>query len=195
MVTMKGEIAVPWMHMERLKNEVAAINYVKNNTSIPVPTIRCAFEDNGRYYVITDIVPGTTMAELSDSQKVTVLEELEGYIATLHAIKSKVMGGFLGDACLPYRVAEAIPHSGPTRFRDAATDEFVLCHNDLSQYNVIVDETTLKINAILDWEYAGFYPKEMDGAFYKRPGPSGALEGEEDDVPYLLRLLEHWRQT
>ena len=46
----------------------------------------------------------------------------------------------------------------------------------------LVDETSLKINAIIDWEYAGFFPTEFDGKFYLRPGPSAALQGEEDDV-------------
>ena len=57
----------------------------------------------------------------------------------------------------------------------------------------MVDETTLKINAILDWEYAGFYPPEFEGAFYLRPGPSFAFGGEENDVPKLLELLENWK--
>ena len=38
--------------------------------------------------------------------------------------------------------------------RDAR--DLVFCHNDLSANNVIVDPKTLKIAAIIDWEYAGF---------------------------------------
>ena len=34
----------------------------------------------------------------------------------------------------------------------------------------IVDKTTLEINDILDWEHAGFYPPEFEGAFYLGPG-------------------------
>jgi len=40
----------------------------------------------------------------------------------------------------------------------------------VSQHNIVVDEKTLKITAILDWDYTGFYPMEFEGAFYKRPG-------------------------
>ncbi|KAF8065975.1 kinase-like domain-containing protein [Lyophyllum atratum] len=157
-----------------MKNEVAAIRYIQSNTTIPTPNIRCAFEDHGRYYIITDMVPGVPLVELPEDKKALVIKELEGYIAQMHTIKLNFMGSFLGDVILPYR-------------------EFVLCHNDVSQYNVMVDETTLKINAILDWEYAGYYPPEFDGAFYLRSGPSIALEGEEDDVPKLLEALERWR--
>ena len=47
--------------------------------------------------------------------------------------------------------------------------------NDLSQHNILVDEMTLKVNAIIDWE---FYSPELEGKFYLRPGPSVAFDGE-----------------
>jgi aminoglycoside phosphotransferase (APT) family kinase protein len=192
--THTGDLIIPYLCKERMKNEVAAIRYVQSlDINIPTPNIRCAFEDHGRYYIITDLVPGVSLAELPDDKKATVIKEVEGYVAQLHSIKSKVMGGFLGDVIVPYRVGRVIPHDQALKLREATIPEFVLCHNDLSQHNIIVDETTLKINAILDWEYAGFYPPEFDGAFYLRPGPSVALEGEENDVPKLLELLQHWK--
>jgi hypothetical protein len=68
-------------------------------------------------------------------------------------------------------------------------EELVFCHNDLSPYNIIVDSATLKVKAIIDWEYAGFYPQEFEGMFYRRLGPSVALEGEVDDVDRLLKVM------
>ncbi|KIM38985.1 hypothetical protein M413DRAFT_419347 [Hebeloma cylindrosporum] len=129
-----GELVIPYLCLERMANEVAAIRYSKP-------------ED--------------------DSE--------------------------LSEAIAPYRVATAIAQQQAIKFRKSAVPEFVLCHNDLSQDNVIVDETTLKVNAILDWEYAGFYPPEFDSPFYLRPGPSVAIQEEEDDVPKLLEVLEHWK--
>ncbi|KDR72725.1 hypothetical protein GALMADRAFT_762580 [Galerina marginata CBS 339.88] len=189
---------IPLMCPERMKNEVAAIRYVQSNTNIPTPNIRCAFEDNGRFYIITDVVPGPTLAQLPDDKKAGVIKEVEGYVAQMHAIKSKVMGGISGDNVLPYRcVQDSSPDECSKildlKFRESDPAEFVLCHNDLSQHNIIVDEKTLKVKAILDWEYAGFYPPEFDGKFYLRPGPSAALEGEEDDVPKLMEVLDHWK--
>jgi len=110
----------------------------------------------------------------------------------MHAIKSNVMGGVLGDMILPCRVGLAVDREQVLEFREATTPEFVLCHNDLGQRNIVVDEKTLEINAILDWEYAGFFPPEFEGAFYLRPGPSGALEGEEYDIP-VLEVLRQWK--
>ncbi|KDR80937.1 hypothetical protein GALMADRAFT_136015 [Galerina marginata CBS 339.88] len=193
LVSYYGNLVLPIMCPERMKNEIAAIRYIQSNTTIPTPNIRCAFEDHGRFYIITDMVPGLTMAEIPDDKKAAVIKELEGYVDQMHAIKSNKMGGFCGDVVYPYRVAVALPHDQDLKFRDADTPEFVLCHNDLSQHNVMVDEKTFKVNAILDWEYAGFYPAEFDGAFYLRPGASVALDGEEDDVPKLLETLEYWK--
>ena len=194
LINSAGKLLIPYLCMERMKNEVAAIRYVQSlNINIPTPNIRCAFEDHGRYYIITDHVPGVPLAELPHDKKVPVIKELEGYVAQMHAIKSNVMGGFLGDVIVPYRVGVALPQDQLLVLRESAVPEFVLCHNDLSQHNVIVDEKTLKVNAILDWEYAGFYPPEFDGPFYLRPGPSVALKGEENDVPKLLEVLEHWK--
>jgi hypothetical protein len=69
----------------------------------------------------------------------------------------------------------------------------------LSPSNVIVDPDTLKINAIIDWEYAGFYPPEFDRPFYKRRGstvgPSVALDGEVDDAEALTDIIDKEREN
>lgn len=67
--------------------------------------------------------------------------------------------------------------------------DLVFCHNDLSAHNVIVNPETLKVNAIIDWEYAGFFPEEFEGMFFRRPGPSIALDGEENDEEQLLNIM------
>jgi aminoglycoside phosphotransferase len=189
-------VLVPYMHMERMKNEAAAIDYIRRNTNIPVPVVRCAY---GRFYIITDI-PGVPMSQLpDDNQKAIVMEEVELHLRTMQEMTSKVMGGFLGYACLPARLEKEYKAYGPFKSGEAPAYELVLCHNDLSQYNIMVDKKTLKITAILDWEYAGFYPKKFEGAFYKRPGPSIALKGrpgiadEEDDVDVLQGMVDAWQ--
>ena len=102
LVTRAGKLIIPYLCKERMKNEVAAIRYIQSlDINVPTPNIRCAFEDHGRYYVITDMVPGVALKHLPDDKKAPVIKELEGYIARLHTIKSKVMGGFLGDVIVP----------------------------------------------------------------------------------------------
>ncbi len=67
--------------------------------------------------------------------------------------------------------------------------DLVFCHNDLSTHNVIVDPETLKVQAVLDWEYAGFFPAGFEGMFFRRPGPSVVLEGEVNDEDQLLDVM------
>lgn len=73
--------------------------------------------------------------------------------------------------------------------RQSKSQEYVFCHNGLFQYNVIVDPETLKVRAIIEWEYAGFFPGYIEGHFYKRAGPFVAFNGEHDDAPKLLQFL------
>lgn len=75
------------------------------------------------------------------------------------------------------------------KMKPLESEDLVLCHNDLSMNNVIVDPETLKVNAIVDWEYAGFYPGQFEGKFFKRTGPSVALDGEVNDEARLLYIM------
>ncbi|KAJ3494240.1 hypothetical protein NLG97_g4211 [Lecanicillium saksenae] len=88
----------------------------------------------------------------------------------------------------PYRVLR-LAENEEWDLRHAPGDDYVFCHNDMSQHNVIVDPDTLKVKAIIDWEYAGFFPAYFDYPFYLRPGPSVALGGEFDDSQLLLEFL------
>lgn len=72
-------------------------------------------------------------------------------------------------------------------------NNLVFCHNDLSTNNVIVDPRTLKIKAIINWEYAGYYPPQFESTFFQRLGPSIALKGEIDDAESLHDILSEER--
>jgi aminoglycoside phosphotransferase len=75
------------------------------------------------------------------------------------------------------------------KMKPRESEDLVFCHNDLSTHNIIVDPETLKVKAVIDWEYAGFYPQDFEGMFFRRPGPSAALEGEVNDEDELLNIL------
>ncbi|KAJ5172216.1 hypothetical protein N7492_004809 [Penicillium capsulatum] len=80
--------------------------------------------------------------------------------------------------------------TGQDHWARQSGQDYVFCHNDLSPSNIIVNPETLKINAIVDWEYAGFYPAYFEASFWTRAGPSVALDGEEDDVARLVHFLD-----
>lgn len=128
------------------------------------------------------------MAQLREDQNGVVRAEVQRYLDTLPRIKARSIGGPSGLVIPPYRVMESTENE-EWSLRPSEDCEYVFCHNDLSQSNVIVDLQTLKINAIIDWECAGFFLAYFEAPFYKRIGPSVALEGEHYDVPKLFRFL------
>ncbi|PSK55759.1 Transcription factor RAX1 [Elsinoe australis] len=179
---------VPRSGNERLKNEGDCMRYVQQPTDVPVPKLYCDFEDDGAYYLIMEYVQGVGMNELSQEQKVVVKTELQHHLNTLHSLKYDRIGGPGGLVIPPYRVTLHTDNDTWTPV-PSQDEELVFCHNDLSQPNVVVDSESLKINAILDWEYAGFYPAFFECAFYERLGSSAAVKGESDDSRKLLEYM------
>lgn len=188
LIPTKGVIHVPRQGRERILNEAAAMQYIAENTNIPIPKLHCCFEDDDAVYLIMEYVEGVTMNDLSDENRCIVEKELAEHLETLHNLRSHILGGPSGLVLPPYRVTLQSPRD-TWSLRASGSEEFVFCHNDLSQQNIIVNPQSLKILAIIDWEYAGFYPEFFDRPFYKRLGPSIALAGEEDDTEKLLDFL------
>lgn len=186
--TWKGTLYIPRLGKERLQNEAETLRFIRRETDIPVPTLYGSFEDDGSYFLVMEYVDGVAMAKLSEDQKKPVRDELQRHLNTLRGLKSNTIGGLSGVVIPPYRVMSSTDHD-TWAVRRSENREYVFCHNDLSQHNVIVNPETLEIKAIIDWEYAGFFPDYFEGHFYERPGPSVALNGEHDDVPKLLQFL------
>jgi serine/threonine protein kinase len=179
---------VPRLNKERLMNEAESLRFIRSKTNIPVPKVFCDFEDDGAYYLITEYIPGVNMSDLSDEGKDVVRKELYGHLTILKTLSSNCLGGPSGIVIAPHRVMRRTETDYWTLL-PSNHDEYVFCHNDLSQHNVIVDPDTFKINAIIDREYAGFYPSRFEWPFFARLGPSSAVEGEEDDSYELLGFL------
>ncbi|KAF9483155.1 hypothetical protein BDN70DRAFT_963270 [Pholiota conissans] len=92
LVNRAGDLVPPTLSIERMKNEVAAIRFILKHTTIPTPNVRCAFEDHGRYYIVTDTVgPGRIdIGDVPEDKKTTVYAELERDIAQMHQLTSNV---------------------------------------------------------------------------------------------------------
>ncbi|GAB1311840.1 hypothetical protein MFIFM68171_02050 [Madurella fahalii] len=153
---------------QRWKTDAAILVYLREKTDIPLPRLQHTFEDDGAFYFSTELVPGVSMSQLTEEQKQVVTKELLEHIATLKSLRSDTPGP------------------------DLEKGSYVFCHNDLGQHNVIVDPETLKINAIIDWEYGGFWPEWFEQPYWKRKGTGAALQGEEDDTERCREwLLAH----
>lgn len=180
---------IPRLNKERLMNEAASLRYIRSNTDMPVPEVYCEFEDDEAYYLITEYIDGVGISDLSEDDKAIVEKELEEHVSKLKRLRSNRLGGPSGMVIPPYRVMVRT-ETDSWSLHPSEREDYVFCHNDLSQQNVVVDPDTLKINAIIDWEYAGFYPSHFEWPFYKRLGPSAAINGEHDDSYDLLAFLE-----
>ncbi|KAL1845357.1 hypothetical protein VTK73DRAFT_626 [Phialemonium thermophilum] len=183
-----GTLVIPRFGNERVRNEAAAMRFVASETSIPLPRLYGCFEDGGAVYLVMEYIDGVTASELSSEQRKTVEKQVEQHLHTLHSLTSDTWGGPSGIVVPPYRVM-ARSFRPEWKMQRRASPDLVFCHNDLSTHNIIVDPRTLQIKAILDWEYAGFFPAEFEGPFFRRPGPSVALDGEVNDEEHLLDVL------
>ncbi|KAK3307142.1 uncharacterized protein B0T15DRAFT_529352 [Chaetomium strumarium] len=188
-----SRVSPPSTFPQRWKNDAAILQYLATHTNIPVPRLQCVFEDDGAFYHCTELVEGVTMDSLSEGDKKVVIQELLQHVTTLKSLRSdtpgvpgvREAGGKAAPSllCAPERISNL--HWKPNSCwqpRGSVRGDFVFCHNDLAQHNVIVDRDTLKIKAIIDWEFGGFWPEWFERPYWQRPGSSCALEGEEDDT-------------
>lgn len=183
-----GYMHIPLFNTERILNEGACLEFLAENTDIPLPQLIACFEDDGAAYLITEYVDGVGMNELDADGQAAVAVELQRHVQTLKKLTSNTWGGPGGVVLPPYRIMRK-SNGRPSRMLRREKSDLVFCHNDLSMNNVIVDSKTLKIKAIVDWEYAGFFPPEFELPFYRRPGPSIALKDELDDVDALMDIM------
>jgi len=147
-----------------------------------------ALEVDGSFFLIMENIDGVMMADLPEDQKKAIHTELEQHLATLHQIKSNGPSGLV----IPPWIMNN--DQDTWSLKQSESEEFVFCHNDCAQQNIIVDPQRLKIKAIIDWGFAGFSPAFFDIRFYRRRGASYALEGEHDDVQELFELIRAWEK-
>ncbi|TQN65861.1 hypothetical protein CSHISOI_09555 [Colletotrichum shisoi] len=164
---------------QRWTTDAAILTYLQRETDIPLPRLQYTLEDDGAFYFSTELVPGVSMSQLAKEQKQAVTKELLNHIATLKSLRSDTPG-VPGQPllCAPNRVHSRLwKHHSCWRPRpDIEKGNYVFCHNDLGQHNVIVDPQTLKINAIIDWEYGGFWPEWFEQPYWEREGPGAPLK-------------------
>ncbi|KAF2178736.1 hypothetical protein K469DRAFT_717974 [Zopfia rhizophila CBS 207.26] len=98
------------------------------------------------------------MDSLVESQRAIVVQELERHLTWTAIFEDR-------RTVRPRYRASRITFRDDWNLPSSETEEFVFCHNDLSQKNVIVDPCSLKVAATIDWEYAGFHPDFFEHLF------------------------------
>lgn len=120
-----GTLVVPRFGAERILNEAAAMQFIAEKTSIPVPKLHACFQDDEAAYLVMEYVDGVTMNELNANERQIVERELEGYLQTLRTLKSDSWGGPSGIVSLD------IPDAGAPRRSNLTFDagySTVSCH-------------------------------------------------------------------
>ncbi|KAG6365486.1 hypothetical protein INS49_007097 [Diaporthe citri] len=170
----------------RISNEAAAIRFLRENTTIPVPTV---YETTSNS-ITMEFVEGLTLEEawkdLSSTEIAAISEELRDYLTQLRGLKGSFIGSFDGGPAVdsrlfvneggPFRtVAEhidfvlsdpprnwpgAAPMHNMVRSQMRTDYDVVFTHGDLKSINILVQGS--RITAIIDWGYAGYYPEYLD---------------------------------
>ena len=190
-----GSLAKSLWERERIENERDALIFLARNTSIPVPRLLEWSDIDGVGSITLERNSGKMFAEVheklepSDQAKlerntITFIEET--LLPQLQSLRSTKMGQLAGVVVPPVRVSyhDKRPQWEP---RTSNTSRYVYCHNDLNQYNILVDPATLTVKAIIDWEYSGFFPKEMEFPFWKLDHEASL---EEEHCRKMIDLLE-----
>ncbi|OAL53517.1 hypothetical protein IQ07DRAFT_608892 [Pyrenochaeta sp. DS3sAY3a] len=156
-----------WNH-ERITNEAKALQLVARETSVLVPKLldHGTYSD-GRRYLKTTFVEGprlntiprrscskpegqkhtsdTPCKACSDQAYQNALEYISNTVLPQFATMKSQTRGIDGFKTLPLELPE-----------------YTFQHGDIAAQNIIVDSQTLKVKALIDFEYAGFYPPGME---------------------------------
>ncbi|CAD0094543.1 unnamed protein product [Aureobasidium mustum] len=158
---------------ERMTNENAALIYVKENTTIPVPEVIEFSQKDGSWTLITKIIPGVMLRDIEASKRQAAIEAVNQQMALeilpqLHRLTRQEIGSV--DMNIPVYPPSVVLTEHPHKSWDRITckdSKFVFCHNDLSGHNILVDPETYEIVGIVDWEYSGFFPPWFEEDLWK----------------------------
>lgn len=171
-------------------SEALALQFVKEHTTIPVPKVISSDWDR----VTMEYVEGQTLKQawlvLTPDEQRNILAQLSGYVKQLQALRGLYIGRLDGQGAV---VPSIITRSGgpfqtTAEFQDwlatprASEPESIywnqvtahlgqdypinFTHGDIAARNIMVRDG--QIVAILDWEYAGWYPVYWDYVFTLR---------------------------
>ncbi|KAF2020994.1 hypothetical protein BU24DRAFT_469755 [Aaosphaeria arxii CBS 175.79] len=197
---------------ERITNEARALKLVSQETSIPAPRLLDhGSHPDGRRYLITEYIEGPTLSSFSrrscsmpEGKKHTTATPCQTCSDTAHSnavhfilhtvlpqltkLTSRTRGidGFVmppswlsPDAQPPWIGKQSwstLPLEQP---------EYVFQHGDLAAHNIIMDRVTLQAKALIDWEYAGFYPAGMEN--WTGTLDRDVYSARSDDTAHLIQ--------
>ncbi|MCJ1386665.1 hypothetical protein MMC17_009791 [Xylographa soralifera] len=174
-----GERLVPPLVVERLKNEAACMEFIRAHTNIPIPKLLDAYEENGSYHLWIEFIDGVEMSTL------TLVEQAELFPQNTSIELFRRSYWNPSPPCIVHA-----DYLSQWKQQFSPDEKFVFCHSDLSQSNILVDRKTLRIAAIIDWEYGGFFPRDHELPFYKSPQHSGKQVNGKEFKSVVDKIIE-----
>lgn len=188
---LKGEIIIPWKDRRYLENECAALKYIAENTTIPVPKILDFSEAQGALVLTVERIRGVPLDNISSEHRDRAIHFVEeNVLPQLQKLKSNRLGGLTGQVLVSERIrAHTQIHHWPSKTN--VTPTYVFCHGDLAQHNILVDPETFEVIAIIDWENSGFFPAGFETPLWLQSVEQRATSTPEVDceVDGFVRFL------
>ncbi|KEZ43895.1 hypothetical protein SAPIO_CDS4070 [Scedosporium apiospermum] len=138
--------------------EVDNLVFIRSHTTIPVPRVLNAYEKEGCRYIVMEFIDGENLKgvwpKLSVEDRESICSELHEYLFQMRNIPAPeaLIGSVSG--------GPAPVHQDIYEAMHRTDHEIVFSHGDLAFHNILVRDG--HIAAILDWEYAGWYPEHWD---------------------------------
>ena len=192
-------------------HEADTFRFIAAKTTIPVPKVHDVRWENGQAMsIVMDYIPGERLDKawdtLNTEQKISIADQLRGYMEQLRCLKGEYIGAIDRGKAIIGQISslEGGPFDSEREFNDfilgdivpaapdllrhyarfALTDdhEIVFTHSDFAPRNILVKDG--HVTAIVDWEYAGWYPKYWEYIQALRQ-----LKPVPDWPEYLPRIL------
>ncbi|KAM0312957.1 hypothetical protein ACHAO8_005849 [Botrytis cinerea] len=187
----KGPVEIKRLfNHDRITNEVNALKLVSQKTTIPVPKLlNYGVNPDGTRYLVTELINGVNLNKLTTlgcrvmtgekhteeascdtcvqkaySNAINFVENT--VFPQLSTMKSQTRGidGFvMPPAWVSIDTQELwTGRKGPWKTLPLQTPKYLFQHGDLAAHNLLIDTETLEPKALIDWEFAGYYPLGMD---------------------------------
>jgi len=190
-----GQIIVPQFSRARIENEVVTLNFLASNTTIPVPKVLAYNVQDSIATLVLQRIHGDTLDSFKGTEKDIALKNTisfleETVLPQLQQLRSFTTGALTGVVVPPYGVLMQDKRED-WLVKVSESAEYVFCHNDLAQHNIMIDKETLYPVAIIDWEYSGFYPAYFEIPFWLKSFQEFKEEPIENDVNRVVHFFQN----
>ncbi|RDA88219.1 hypothetical protein CP532_0360 [Ophiocordyceps camponoti-leonardi (nom. inval.)] len=194
-------------------HEARDTQFVRSHTTIPVLEAVQEWTENGRYFLVSKRVPGSTLYELwptmSETERESVAKQTADYLRQLRSLTSTRMEGLGGEpiySSFLFLVGDDIPH-GPLASDEELWEEMAKALSKVPEtvrlrfkqrmppatpYTFTHGDLTTrnimvsdgKVTGIIDWESSGFFPVWWEFVVTR-------VTNDDDDRAWKTLLRKH----